>query len=126
MIILLLLFLIFSPTASFAEKYVIEHPDCESGLCFADIDSGEDAAFFEYLNTSVYTDYPVYAVKDGDFPTDKKDRKYWKRIGKKIVIDTAKKQADLDAKAQKESERSAVLSKLKISKEEFKKIKDIE
>ena len=44
-------------------------------------------------------------------------------IGKKIEIDTVKKQADIDAEAAKQAEKDAVLLKLKITSDEFDKLK---
>lgn len=53
----------------------------------------------------------------------REDRKYWKLDGSKVVVDSVKKQADIDKKAQAQAEKDAVLLKLKITKEEFEKLK---
>lgn len=51
------------------------------------------------------------------------DNQYWKRLGSSVIVDEERKQADVKARAEKEAAKEAVLSKLKISKEDFEKIK---
>lgn len=62
-------------------------------------------------------------INKSDIPVDKKDREHWSLKNNKVEADQVKKQAKESAKAQKESEKAAILAKLKISKEEFEKIK---
>lgn len=50
------------------------------------------------------------------------DRKYWKISGNSVIVDSVKKQSDIDLKSAKESGKDAVLAKLKISKDEFDKL----
>lgn len=60
--------------------------------------------------------YPIKRISPSDLPSDKQDRKYWKvndvPIGKKIIVDETKKQADIDEKEQKKTERENVRKKI--------------
>lgn len=117
----LFLFLILFATPLFAEEiYLVEKPDGSVAVHY--YIPGSNDTLEETLKNAGLEDLPTQRITQNDIPDDRKDRKYWKMnfTGKKIGIDTAKKQADEDAKAAKLAKKEAVLSKLKISPDEFK------
>lgn len=60
-------------------------------------------------------------VSKSNIPTDKTNRNEWSLKNGKVEVDPVK----LAAKAAKEAEKEAVLSKLKISKEELEKLRGL-
>ena len=125
MIIFLLLILLSSPAfaAVETEKYLVERPD--GGVSIVQYIPGSRKTVQRVLEDQGLKGFPVRVITPADLPPDRKDRDYWKwdSFSRKVVVDEAKKQNDLNAKAQAESERDAVLAKLKITKEEFQKLK---
>ena len=119
MIKILLILLLISGTA-FAETYTVEKPD--GSLVIAHYFENSQDTLEEFLESLGLEGLPVSRIDPSTFPP-REDRKYWKKSGNNIVIDTVKKQADLDAEAAKQAEKDAVLTKLKISREELEKLK---
>ena len=115
---LIALMLITSPL--YAEKFGVEKPDGSVAIVnyvTGSQDSKDDVLRDAGLSGTVF--------EPGATP-GRSDRKYWKRSGSSIVVDSVKKQQDLDAKALKEAEKEGVLAKLKISKEEYEKLNALE
>ena len=91
-----------------------------------------DGTHILYINPNISTTVKEEAEKAGyknanpvllnplTIPTDKKDRKYWDLQGNSIVIDTVKKQADIDTDSQAQIDKDTVLAKLGITDKEFK------
>lgn len=121
---LILLFIfcfeLFSIAAE-TEKFAVQMPN--GNVTIVHYLKGSQETLEDVMRSFGYQNYPYFQVADADIPQDKKDRKYWKIQGRKVVIDTAKKQADLDAVAAKEAEKDAVFEKMKVSREEFEKVK---
>jgi hypothetical protein len=115
-------FLLFLfPTVLFAsEKYAVERPD--GGVSIIHYQPSSSEPIEEVIHSLGFDGLPIRKVNDSDIPSERTDRKYWTVLGKKIVVDTATKQADLDAKAQKQAQKEAVLVKLKITQAELEKI----
>lgn len=59
-------------------------------------------------------------IKASDIPKDKLE--YLDIFGGRLIVDQAKKQADLDKQAAKQAARQAILDKLKITDQEFKSL----
>lgn len=118
--ILLMLLLLFCGTARAEwETYAIEHPDGSVTVQGLESSIEDINSVIEKNNYSVSS---VTQISSKDVPTNKADRTYWKKQGKKIVVDTDKKKENEDAKADKEAERASVFLKLGITKEEFEKL----
>lgn len=116
MIKFLILFLLIS-TNLYAEKYVVEKPDGSVAVInyvTGSQDSLDDVIQENGFSGAIYEEAKTLPPRE--------DRKYWKKSGSFVVVDSVNKQKDLDAKAAKEAEKEAVFSKLKISKEEYEKI----
>ena len=112
---LLLIFTLFHVSV-FAnpEKYAVDDP---SGVWIVNLDP-DTGDTIEGELSKMGKSGAVYKFIPGGLPS-KSERKYWSIQGNKIVVDTVKKQADLDAKTAKEAEKDAVLVKLKISATEL-------
>ena len=69
----------------------------------------------EELRYAHFENYPIEKASLSDIPVTKEDRKYWKLnpspFGKRVVIDTVKKQADIDEKAAKKAAKKNTLAK---------------
>lgn len=114
MIRLLILFFIFQSVA-FAqipdEEYLVEKPD--GSVEIINYIPGSRDTIQDVLISRGMDQMPVVKLKPGDLPADGADRKYWKRgVMKVIEIDTVKKQADLAAEAQRQSEVDTILGKM--------------
>lgn len=125
--ILLILFLLFTPIASAdvqTEKYIVEKPDGSVALIAYVAGS---MPLEDILKANGFAGYPIAKISDSDTP--KEDQKYWRfnhlRIGPKILVDDAQKQDDVDAENEKISEQDTILEKLKISRSDFKKLQGI-
>ena len=123
LIILLLLFWSFNAYAAEVEKYVVEKPD--GSVVVIHYLVGSHDSLEEIVDQLVYTGLPITRVNDSDFPASRADREFWKfsPVGKKIQIDTVKKAEKEAEQAQEEAEKAIVLEKLKITAEEFEKLK---
>lgn len=123
--LLLVLFLIIFSKTTYAntEMYAVEKDD--GSVALVKYYPGSRDSLQEVLSEFGFVDKPIKKISVSELP-DLNDRLYWvfdnTDPDKKIKIDLAKKQADLDKKAQEELEKNAVLEKLKITKEEFEKI----
>lgn len=121
LILFLSLFLICS--TAYAANYIIEHQDGSVSI-LNHIDESDPLE--NVILKNGWNPKSVHLVKSGDLPSDKSDRKYWKvnevPIGGKIVIDQVKKQADLDAEADKQQKKDKVLQKLGITETELKEL----
>lgn len=120
----LILFLVLSLDAV-ASEYIVEKPD--GSIVIVHHNDAAIQTIEETLQENGLSGLPVTRIKQSDIPYDpaeRVDRNHWKRgFSKKIEVDSAKRQAAADAKAAKEAEKDAILEKLKISREEFEKIK---
>lgn len=61
-------------------------------------------------------------VEDTDIPTTRADRDCWVHKNGKVEVDSVKRQEKFAKKAEKEGKKNSVLSKLKITEEEFKEL----
>lgn len=120
---LIFLSLLFISSNAFASKYAVERSD--GGVSVITYNQGSKDSLEDILKEQGFEGRPVIEITDDQLPT-RSERKYWKRSGGQIVVNVTKKQADLDAKASKEAEKDAVLSKLKLSKEEWEKLRGLE
>ena len=93
---LIFVFLIILSSPAFAETYAVERAD--GGVTIIDYNESANQSLETTLNDFGLSGRPIKRVLLPDFPSDRKDRKYWKMndvpIGKKIIIDTVKKDAD--------------------------------
>lgn len=126
MIMILILGLILFPSVVFSDvatdKYMVERPD--GGVTVIYYVSGSKDSIEDVIKSYGLSGLPYQKVNASDIPATRIDRKYWKKSGNSMGIDTVKRQSDIDAKTAKEAEKDAVLTKLKISKDEFKKLVD--
>lgn len=125
---LLFISLFSQSIASYAQSeeiYLIEKPDGTVAVHHYFIgskDTLEDA-----INNAGLSGLPMKNITQSDIPASKEDRKYWKKntgIGKAITIDLVKKQADIDLKTAQDAQKAALLTKLKITEEEAKLLKE--
>lgn len=82
----------------------------------------------QYLEFILKKDVPsdatdAHIVDDSDLPPSREHRFAWKIEGKKVKVDQVKVQAKIQSDAQKKAEKNAIFDKMKISPEEFEKIK---
>jgi len=112
---LLILFLLISSTAYADQSYVYETDKGEIHVMTLK-DSINPA---EHLK-SVGQPFKKIVLFDPSMPKEKPE--YWKFLGNQIVVDTAKKQADDDAKAQKEERKRQLL---KLTPSEYQEAKDL-
>lgn len=116
MIKILFLLLIISSPSAFAE--VVRVIDNGNGVSVMTASGSLDDGF---------ENHPLYGRRYVDI--DRKDlppladRNFWVLSGSKVSVDNNKKADFQNAKAQEVAEKEAVYTKLKISKEEFEKIK---
>lgn len=106
------------------ELYVVEKPDGSVSIINYILGSGDSLEGI--VNDLGFSGLPIKKITKNDLPNDRSDRKYWKLnqipIGKKIEIDTVKKQADETAKTIKEARKQALL---KMTPAEFQEAKDL-
>lgn len=107
---------------SIGATYLVENKDGSVSIV-NHVDSARDD-LQEVIDDLGLSDQKIIVMpKTSDLPSAE-DRKYWKfnsiPLGKKIVVDEDKKQADLIAKTEKKAKKDTVLSKLKITEEELK------
>lgn len=122
-LILALFFLGFCFPLHANDCYVFENPD--GSIRVTQYIDGSADSMQDVVREIGAEGLPVTKISCQDIPKNKQDRKAWRMnpVTKKIVIDPVAK-ADADAaKAAKEAAREAVLAKLKITKEEFEKLK---
>lgn len=106
------------------DKFVIEKPD--GTVAIVHYLQGSGRSLENILEEQGLSNFPIYQISDSELnKLDRKDRKYWKKKGNKIVVDTDMKLEDLNAETAKEEAKEAVLKKLKISKEEAEILGDI-
>lgn len=105
------------------ESYAVERTD--GGVSIVNYFEGSNDTLDDVLRDIGLSGRPIERISKADMPADRTDRNFWKLSGKKVVVDTVKKQAALDAKAQKDAEADSVLSKLKISRQEAQKLKEV-
>lgn len=127
---LILILIVIFPFNAFAldeELYAVDQPDGSVTYYHYFLNSRDSLE--ESLRGAGLQGLPFRRIFLSDIPQDssgkKIDRKYWKRSGSKILVDSTKKQDDLDAQSEKEIEKEAVLSKLKITKKEAEVLKDV-
>lgn len=108
---ILFLILFLTPSIAFAEYCVSE----KNGAVWVHYGANKTC---EKYSEEIGENYKVVS----SLP-DKTDRKYWKIVGNSVVIDQAKKQADIDKALQEKAAKDAILLKLKITKEELEKLK---
>jgi len=102
------------------DRYAVERED--GGVSIVSYVKGSTKSFEKVLEDNGLSGRPITALSDADIPKTRADRKYWKMSGKKIVINEFEKQEDLLKAQQLESDKTAILEKLKISKEEYAKL----
>ena len=107
-----------------AETYAVERAD--GGITVVAYQDGANDSLETVLRDLGLLGRPIKKVSNEDFPSDRSDRDFWKLndipIGKKIVIDTVKKQAKEAEKAQKELRKQALL---KMTPAEYQEAKDL-
>lgn len=108
----------------YAETYAVERSD--GGVSIIYYQEGSGDSLETVIKDLGFTGYPIKKIIPSDFPTDRSDRNYWKLndvpVGKKVVIDTDKKQADETAKAAKEVRKQALL---KMTPAEYSEAKEL-
>lgn len=118
----LILFLIVSLNcfASQDERYLVEKND--GSVVIAIYQPGSKDSLSDFLNSAGLGGLNATRLNESDYPSDRSERQFWGRsfTGKKIGIDQTKKQATQDEKTAKESKKDAILSKLKITRQELK------
>lgn len=111
--------------AEFDDKYIVEKPDGSVAIVYYNSTGGKSLG--QVLQDQGLLGLPIDVLRDSDLPADRSDRKYWRMnkvpVGKKIKIDTVAKEQDALKEQQSEEDRQAVLTKLKITKEEFERLK---
>jgi len=81
-----------------------------------------EVEYFEFIKNR---DLPPFAVNvttvtDADLPLDRKDRDSWEIAGGRVRINEQKKADKDEARVNAEASKAALLTKLKITKEELK------
>ena len=108
-------------------QYLVEKPDGSVAIVGYNTKSKNDS-LKDVIDSLGYTGYPISLIRASELPS-RSDREFWKKndvpIGDKVIIDEVKKAQKEAEKASEKTARDAVLTKLKITEEEFKKIKDI-
>ena len=114
--------LCFASNAFAWDTYAVQRDD---GVSVVYYNPGSQKSLDQVLKDSGLEGKPVKKISKDDLPS-REDRAFWVfndvPVGKKIKVDTVKKQAEEAKKAAEEAERNAVLEKLKISKEELEKV----
>ena len=120
-----LLFLAFllictSAFAKSVKTYSVENDDGSVSIIYY-VEGSKDTIQDVVNSIGTFSKEPV-EIDPKNLPS-RTDRKYWKKNGDSVTVDQVKKQADIAEKAQKDAEKDAVLSKLKISKAEYEALK---
>ena len=115
------LFILFSTPLHAEELYAVERAD--GGVSIVNYFGGKSLE--EVLKSSGLEGRPIKPITRADLPS-RADRNYWKMndvpIGKKIIVDTVKRQEAEAAKAQKEARKQALL---KMTPQEYQEAKDL-
>lgn len=115
--ILFVLCLLLISEPALAKRYAFQRQD--GSLKVVDYIEGSSDSLVDVMRDQGVENMPRY-----DVPDDVTEpARYLKAQGGRIVVDSAKKQADIEAKAAHEAEKDAIFSKLKISREEWEKIR---
>lgn len=109
----------FSQTVFAEERYAVKNPDGSVRILV--YQGGIKDSFDDFLKSVGAYGLPIIAISNSE-DSDKKDRDYWTLVNGHLTIDQFKKQADIDAKAAKKAKKDAVLSKLKITEQEFEEL----
>ena len=121
---LILVFLLLISGISYAsdsELYLVERPD--GGVSVLQYFPGSKDSLQDVLRDMGFSGYPIERISKNDLPTNRADRKYWKRgVLNKIEIDTAKKTADQVAEAAKDARKKTLL---KMTDSEFQEAKQL-
>lgn len=123
MIKLLFLFIFGFCSIAHAETYAVDRAD--GGVSIISYNESASDTLQDVVRDLGFEGRPIKRISESDIPASREDRDSWTVQGKKIVIDTDKKQAREAAKAEKEAEKDAVLAKLKISKKEAEALKRV-
>lgn len=105
----------------YAEKCAVQRPD--GGITVIEYIDGSSDSISDVLSEFGYDGKECVQVKS--IPSNRKDREFWKIEGNSIVVDSIKKQEKAVRDAEESLSRDAVLDKLKISKDEFIKLRGI-
>lgn len=104
--ILLILLIFFCPLAyADWESYAVELED--GSIEIENVDPSADIT--DVLKIKGIVPKSITQVTAADLPANKSDRKYWTRLGKKIVVDDIKKAEDLAAKQAREARKKQLL-----------------
>lgn len=119
---LIVLLLLISGTAfADCEYFAVENPDGSiKSVCYV---SGSSDSLGDVLASIGVTNEKVEKVHPADLHLLSENVKNLKFQGKRIVVDQEKKNQEEIEKQDREAEREAVLAKLRITKEEFEKLK---
>ena len=121
---LIFLSLILFSVPAYAEMYAVERPDGGTSIIY--YQEGSNDSLESVINDLGFKGFPIKKITPSDLPPDRSNRKYWKvneiPIGKKIMIDSNKKQADEAAQQSTEARKRAVL---KMTPAEFQEAKDL-
>ena len=111
-----------TPNAFALDTYAVQRDD---GVSIVYYNPGSQKSLEQVLKDSGLEGKPLKRISPDDLPS-REDRNFWVLddvpIGKKIKVDSSKKQAEEAKKQAKEAEKAAVLAKLKITKEELEKV----
>ena len=122
--ILLILFLLFSPAVyAQTEMYAVQRDD--GGVSIVYYIPGSSDTLEDVLRENELEGKPVKRIKEDAFQESKADRDFWTFAGSKIRLDQFKKQEAQVQKQAKESKKDEVLGKLKISEEDAKALREV-
>lgn len=131
---LLISFLFISGVCEASQMYAVERDD--GGISIVTYEDGSKDSLADVLKDMglmySFDPHKIYAISKSDLPADRADRRYWKLnkvgIGPRVLIDTDKKQADIDRKKNekilKKQKRDVVLGKLNITESELKDLNE--
>lgn len=118
----LLLGLLLLPSLAYGEVYTEKYAvETDEGVAIVHYITGSAKSLEDVLRDTGLAGKSVKRIGKSDIPPTRNDRKYWKYnpIGSQVLIDQAKKQADLDAESAKETKRQAVRTKIGITKKDW-------
>jgi len=106
----------------FASTYAVSKPDGSISIVY--YNDGSSKSIDKVMNDLGFGGLPYSELSS--IPESRTDRKFWILKNGNIEIDHVKKQAQTDANLLEQAKKEAVLSKLKITKEEFGTIANVE
>lgn len=117
MIKILIFLLLFSCGNAYAyDLFAIDRSADDKTTVIMKYEPNGPYTLFQELQFRELENYPIKRIEKSDLPETKIDRKYWKLndvpIGKKVIVDTFKKQIDLDFDIAEQASANAALAKM--------------